>query len=436
MTITGKTLNEIQPGKFLRIDKINPAGSLEARKRTSGGVIFYWRVTLKGKTERHHIGTYDSSAPPKALTATSKGFSIAAAKRAAEDLANMHDRNREIGGLTAVKLAKKQSVEAAVIAEQQAKEFTLSKLLDKYCDYLEKKGRRSHKDARSIFQLHIKEPFPKSAAQPANSLPMERFVEMMRRLQVMGHGRTSNKLRSYVRAAFEVARHAKADATIPAAFLDFGVVHNPLADTVIDTSANKFDKNPLSIEQMRVYWDAIKDLDGLHGSVLRLHLLTGAQRIEQFVKLQTDEIKNGEILLWDGKGKPGKGPRKNPVPLIPAAVIALTECRPTGKFALTTDAGTTHIHATTLLKWAQAAVGTKIPKFKAKQLRSGVETLLASLKIPTEIRGRLQSHGIAGVQNNSYNGHEYMDEQREALLILYEHLIKSRATLIGDNVNN
>jgi integrase len=426
MSTVGQALSQLPTGEFLHIAKINPSGALVARKLASGAIQFYWRVTLQGKTTRHPLGFYDSGAPPKSLVATKKGFSIAAASRAAENYAHTHESNRDNGGLTGIKAGEKQAAEHKAAEELRAKEFTLSKLLDAYCGLQKERGRSSYKDARSIFELHIKQAFPLVASQPANTVSMEQFVGMMRRLHELGHGRTSNKLRSYVRAAYEVAKYAKSNAATPTKFLDFAVSHNPLADTAVDFSSNRADKNPLTTEQMRLYWNAIKDLDGLPGAVLRLHLFTGAQRIEQFVKLQSSEIGDAHILLWDGKGKPGKAPRANPVPLIPAADIALKECIPTGKYALSTDKGKTHIHATTLSKWAQAAVGDLIPGFRAKQLRSGVETLLAG-KVDKEIRGRLQSHGISGVQDANYNGYDYLDEQRDALNLMFKLITEQQA---------
>lgn len=391
--------------------------------------MLYWRVTLNGKTVRHPIGLYDSSAPPKSIIRTSKGFSIAAATREAEELSQKHEVHKDKGGLVAFKAAERISLQDAADAELRAREFTLQKLLDSYCDFQQKRGRSSYKDARSIFERHIKDPYPQVMSQPANTVTMEQFVEMMRRLQTMGRGRTSNKLRSYVRAAYEIARHAKANPATPLIFLKFSISHNPLVETVVDASSNKADKNPLKLEQMRIYWNSIKDLKGRPGSVLRLHLLTGAQRIEQFVRLQTSEIHDQVIILWDGKGKPGQPPRENPIPLIPAAKIALAECTPTGKFALSTKDGGTHVHATTLSKWAQAAVGELIPNFQAKQLRSGVETLLSSARISKDVRGRLQSHGISGVQDKNYDGYDYIDQKREALEILFARLNDSHQPL-------
>lgn len=425
MTTTGQQLKILDVGRFLRIDKIFPTGTLEARKLASGSINFYWRFTHDGKTERQSLGFYDPSASPKSISPTAKGYSVEAARRAAETLAEQHHSNREEGGHAALKQAQRKAKEDAVTAAHQAAEFTLARLLDEYCDYLKSKGRRSHSDARSIFNLHVKTAFPKEASTPANKVPMEAFVDMMHRLQKSGHGRTSNKLRSYVRAAYEVARGSNSNASIPRVFKSFGVKHNPVSETVADAAANKADKNPLTIEEMRLYWRLIKNLDGFRGALLRLHLLTGAQRIEQLVELKTAEIKDNLVLLWDGKGKPGKPARENPIPLTSLAVAALAQCAPQGMYALSTQGGETRVAPTTLSAWAQDAVGDRIANFQAKRLRSGVETLLARAKVSKEVRGRLQSHGVSGVQDSNYNGYDYCDEKLEALEILERWLMET-----------
>jgi len=80
--------------------------------------------------------------------------------------------------------------------------------------------------------------------------------------------------------------------------------------------------------------------------------------------------------------------------------------------------------------WAVAAAGDKIVGFQTKRVRSGIETLLAGAGVPKEIRGRLQSHGIAGVQDRHYDGHDYMTEKRRALNTLQRLLTCQRT----DNV--
>ena len=119
--------------------------------------------------------------------------------------------------------------------------------------------------------------------------------------------------------------------------------------------------------------------------------------------------------------------------MIKEAHKALAECGPSGLFALSTDAGETHVAATTLSSWASAAALNTIDGFRAKRIRSGIETMLASVGVPQDIRGRLQSHGIAGVQARHYDGHDYLPEKKKALETLYKLLEQrgvSNVTLI------
>ncbi len=421
----GHVVRSLVPGQYARLAKVIPSGSLEARKLASGGTMLYWRVTAHGKTLREPIGIYDSSASPKSLQPTIRGYSVHAAIRAAEAMAQRHLEHRDAGGHMAIKAAEKSARAAAVATTQDNLQHTLENLLTDYCDHLEQIGRSAHRDARSIFKKHVMEPWPKVAALPAREVTMEQIADMMRRVLGLGKGRTANKLRSYVRAAYQTARAARSKASIPLRFKGYNIVGNPAADTEPDESANKADKRPLTADELRTYWQAVKHLPGFKGAVLCLHLLTGGQRIEQLVNLKTNDITKDSIILFDGKGRPGKPPRPHTLPLIPAAAAALQECAPQGLFALSTDHGRTHLAATTLSAWAVQAVGDQILDFQAKRIRSGVETMLAAARVSAEIRGRLQSHGISGVQARHYDGHDYMEEKRHALLTLHRLLSAS-----------
>lgn len=82
----------------------------------------------------------------------------------------------------------------------------------------------------------------------------------------------------------------------------------------------------------------------------------------------------------------------------------------------------------TLSDWAVKAARDAIDDFQAKRSRSGVETLLASAGVSQDIRGRLQSHGIGGVQTRHYDGHDYLPEKRKALEKLFTLLDQRAAT--------
>ena len=466
----GEVIKNLEVGRFVRLQKITGAGTLEAR-RLAAGVMLYWRWTHQGKADRVVIGNYDPKAPPQKATPTSRGFGIEAAVAVAEALAKQHTDNLDKGGYRGVieAQAKAQAEQVAAaeahqqqlaLAAEQAAQYTLQAMLSDYCDHLEKLERRSHRDARSIFRIHVVEAWPAIAALPANQVTAEQIADMMRRTLEGGKGRTANKLRSYVRAAYQTALAARSKASVPLRFKAYKVTLNPAASTVPDEGSNTPDKNPLSLDDLRLYWGAIADLPGFTGAVLRLHLLTGGQRIEQLVALRTANIGEGTITLFDGKGRPGKPPRPHTVPLTPLALAALAECRAVaeqkvaqgaekpglesvvvddqnpkleqGQFALSTDHGQTHLASTTLSRSAVVAAATvPIPGFATKRLRSGIETALAAARISADHRGRLQSHGVSGVQARHYDGHHYIDEKRHALDVL-ENLLTGADEVAGN----
>ncbi len=382
---------------------------LGLRITATGARAFVFESRLFSKTIRITIGD-------------TRAWELGKARTEATRLKTLIDTGIDPREQRAEQQAAHAARRAAASVKVQADEHTLALLCDNYCDYLESLGRSSHSDARSIFRLHVKEAWPEEAALPAKDVTPEQIADMMRKLLEAGKGRTSNKLRSYLHAAYQVARAAKSKPSIPVAFKDFGVKINPVSDTAPDEAQNNADKNPLKEEELRTYWRIIRDTSGFKAAALRVHLLTGSQRIAQFVRLRTEHIGKDEFLLFDGKGRPGRPPREHPIPLIKAAAQALKECAPKGEYALSTDGGETHLAPTTLSDWAVEIVGNAIEGFQTKRLRSGVETVLAKAKISGEMRGRLQSHGIAGVQARHYDGHDYMDEKQEALTALYRSL--------------
>jgi integrase len=384
-------------------DKTAPG--LGLRTTPKGKPAYIFQSIFQGKYIRLVIGNPDA-------------WTIPLAQEKARQFQRMIDQGQDPRSLKQDALAQTQAKAAAKATQLANNAHTLAALLDAYCDYLKSLNRISHSAARSIFKVHVIEPWPNVAALPANQVTAEQIADMMRKTIEDGKDRTANKLRSYMRAAYQTAKAARSKPSIPVAFKAFSVTSNPAADTEPDESANRADKNPLSADELRSYWKAIKPMQSFAGAVLRLHLLTGGQRIEQLCNLLTANVNADSITLSDGKGRPGKGARPHTVPLIDAAGTAMHEINPMGLYAISLNGGASRLGERTISDWACAA-GAGIADFQAKRIRSGVETLLASARISTDTRGRLQSHGISGVQARHYDGHDYLAEKREALETLF-----------------
>lgn len=405
--------------------RLERGGALQGRRLAGGAVQLYWRFTHDGRRHREAIGLYDAAAPPKKLQPTAHGYSIAAALEKCRELAAVHEARAAQGGLRGLKAERQriQQEQKDLAAEQSQR--TLQKLLDTYVAHLRTQGRRSHVDARQIFERHVTEAWPKVADAPAVALTPDHVLDMLRRLIEVGKGRTANKLRSYLRAAYQCAQDVRMDASIPMAFKAFGVQVNPVAQTRRAAQFDRADKRPFTTAELRTYWRLIAKRPGREAAVLRLHLLTGGQRIEQFVRLRWADVGEGELILFDGKGRPGQGPRPHQVPLMQAARVDLASWKREGEFAISTTAGKRPISVRTLAGWALAIVGDSIEGFQLKRIRSGVETLLAAHGVTREIRGHLQSHGLTGVQARHYDGHDYLLQKRKALTVLVRVLCET-----------
>lgn len=419
VSATSAALKSLGEGVFVTLhSRLDRGGALQARRLANGAVQLYWRYSLGGKTSREPIGVYDPSAPPKKLQPTSRGYGLAAALEKCRELAIVHAERANEGGLREAKVEKRKAFQAQKAMEAEKSERTLQKLLDAYVAHLAVQGRRSHVDVAKIFEHHVTSAWPKLAEAPAVDLTPDQVLDMLRRLIEAGKGRTANKLRSYLRAAYQCALDVRTTASIPVVFKAFGVLFNPAAQTRRSPQFDRADKRPFSRADLQSYWKLIADRPGPEAAALRLHLLTGGQRIEQFVRLKWTDVGEDALTIFDGKGRPSQGPRPHQIPLVKLACLDLSLFKREGEFAISTTAGRKAISARTLTGWAHAIVGDSIEGFQLKRIRSGVETLLAANGVSREVRGHLQSHGLTGVQARHYDGHDYMTEKRAALEIL------------------
>jgi integrase len=423
VSTTSAAIKSLNGGAFVTLhSRLDRGGALQARKLANGAVQLYWRYSHAGKTNREPIGVYDPAAPPKKLQPTPRGYGVAAALEKCRELADVHAARADTGGLREAKAEKRKTflVQKAVEAEKSTR--TLHKLLDAYVAHLKAQGRRSYVDADQIFKRHVTETWPAVAEAPAVDLTPDQVLDMLRRLIEAGKGRTANKLRSYIRAAYQCALDVRTTASIPVVFKAFGVVFNPAAQTRRSPQFDRADKRPFSKVELRAYWKLIAGRPGSEAAALRLHLLTGGQRIEQFVRLRWTDVADDAITIFDGKGRPGQGPRPHQIPLLRSSRADLALLKREGEFAISTTTGKKAISVRTLAGWAHAVVGDSIEGFQLKRIRSGVETLLAAHGVSREVRGHLQSHGLTGVQARHYDGHDYMSEKRLALDILSREL--------------
>lgn len=347
-------------------------------------------------------------------------LSVSAARRLAAEKRALVDLGRD-PWLEAKEARAKHEAEAS------RRSANLAALMDSYVSHLKDAGKASWKEVEGAFDRHVSKPFPKLAKVAADAVTVEDVMPALRRLTRAGKWRAAEKLALYLKAAYNAARAARLDAA-GAAFEGLDIRTNPLADLKVsrpDSDRDKPQSAALGEAELRAYWEAIRAAEPPHGAMLRFHLLTGGQRMEQLSRLTTDDYdpEAGTVTLWDPKGR-RKKPRQHVVPLIQDADQALAAMRrdePAGPHLFTVSNGASPAVPHTLAA-AMRAVSEQLSQ--AEQItttitpgtiRRTVETRLAAAGVPKEIRAQLQSHGLGGLQDRHYDRHDYLAEKRAAL---------------------
>lgn len=322
-----------------------------------------------------------------------------------------------------------EAKEARATAEAAAgrRSATLHALMVAYAEHLKAAGKVSWKAVQRAVERDLAKPHPKVAGLQADVVTVDDVMPVFRRLTKAGKWRAAEKLAVYLRAAYNAAKAARLDAG-GVAFDGFDIRTNPLLELKVTRPEGDRDSTPsaaLSESELRAYWKAIARAPAPHGALMRFHLLTGGQRMEQLSRLtEADwDREAGTVTLWDAKGRRRK-PRRHVVPLIPDAAAALAAMRgeaPQGPHLFTVSAGAAAAVPHTLaaamreVSDALAEEGKVATAITPGTIRRTVETRLAAAKVPKEIRAQLQSHGLGGIQDRHYDRHDYLEEKREAL---------------------
>lgn len=353
-------------------------------------------------------------------------LSISAARRLAAEKRALVDLGRD-------PWEEAKQVRADAEAKRLRQAATFGGLLAAYAQHLRDGGKASADQVEAALNRHIVESRPKLAETPADEITVDSVMPVFHALTKAGKLREAEKLRAYLRAAYTAARKARTDATMHA-FAGFAIRHNPLADLDVSRPKEAAEKaldaakvrvRALTEAQLAAYWRRLVGDDSPAGAMLRFHLLTGGQRIEQLARLTTVDLDSDlrTVRLLDTKGRRRRA-REHIVPLLPEAEAAMKSMRseePAGEYLFTLDDGKSAAgyhnvwEAVTAISAAMVEAKEVDRPFTPGTIRKTAETRLAALGVADEVLSRLLSHGLGGVQARNYNAHHYDDEKRAAL---------------------
>jgi len=441
LTVTALRKRFDDSDKWISDGSVRGGGALWARIGASG-VSFYFRYTHEGKKKAIALGGYDETG--------AKGLTLAQAREQAGEVSKVYrsgvtdlhghlQREHE-----AAERAHQAERDAAKRAQEDAQRGTLKQLLDAYVAHLERQGKQSSRDVRSIFDKHVLEAAPELGERKAATLTVDDFVGPIGKLVEAKKGRTADKLRSYLRAAYQLAVESRTDPAAPLALRSYGITVNPIASIGALSQFNRARDRVLSAPELGAFLRRIDTLRaGPQKDALQLLLLLGGQRPMQLLRMKPADVdlSAGTVTLYDGKGARSQ-PRRHVLPLVKDAAAILerrTDEASSDVPLFSTNERTTMRHET--ISALVADISGKMVEakearegFQLRDLRRTAETMLASLKVSSDVRAQLQSHGLGGVQQRHYDKHSYSLEKKQALEKWARHLAVLKAGKQADVV--
>ena len=419
--LTQRELDTLKPGEWATEIAARGDGRLQARKLESGSVSFYYRYTgADGSRGRVALGT-----------GTLKDAREQAERFKSRYQAGARDLHEVLAAEAAEAARLRAAAEQADTAAKARARATLGVLLEAYTANMRKAGKSSADAVSGCVHRHVRDAMPKLWAKPAADVTTDDLMDALARLADADKLREAAKLRSYLRAAYSAGVRAKHNAKAIPALRALRLTHNPAADLATIEGGTQARDRALSVAELRHYWRRIASMDNADGALLRFHLLTGCQRIEQLARLTVADVSGGErIRIRDTKGRRVQA-RIHDVPLLPEAAAALEAMQGGlyGRHVFTVTQGlqgagygVVQNRVRDISEAMQAAGELEEGAFTPGDLRRTVETRLAALGVGLEVRAQLQSHGLGGVQARHYDRHDYLSEKRAALETLHRLL--------------
>lgn len=433
--LTVKGIEGLAPGAWLADKGRRNAGTLRAKGGTQGARFYFRYRDPAGAYVDLPVGAFDNDGH--------RGMTLAEAQDRAGELSRRYragetDLRGALGMEQRQREAEIEHSKRAAESKAVRDQATLGALLLAYSEGLKAAGKIRWRDVESASRRHVEKPWPNLWSKPAADITLDDGLDIVSRLVKAGTRREAAKVRSYLRGAFSAAIRARQDPSGLPALRALRIAANPMSDLVTITGASKVRDRVLSVVELRAYWKRIEFLPGADGAMLRFHLLTGGQRVDQLARATIADVDTADktLLLRDHKGKRDE-PRMHIVPLLPEALAAIeTMASPRlGPFIFTTTNGQSGMTYQSLRArfWtvADAMIDANeiTERFTPGDIRRTVETRLAGAGVSREVRAQLQSHGISGVQARHYDRYSYADEKRAALVTLFDLVTGTDATV-------
>jgi integrase len=269
-------------------------------------------------------------------------------------------------------------------------------------------------------ELHV---LPRWGKRPYVQIKRGDVIELIEELIKAGKPTLANRVQSLISTVFTFG-------------LDAELVEANPCHRLRKRGIERVGRRVLSDDEIKLFWWGVVESPRSRrsGLGLRLALLTGARvsEIAGLCRAELERLGQPSRAAWIIPGNRTKNGRDHLIPLVPLARDVVLELlaglEPSAEFLLPTRSrrrqgplrGNSLTQAMDNFGRRLAGDAIVVRAWRAEpptphDLRRTVETRLAELRIPKEIRDRVLNHAPGDVGSKHYNLHDYADEKRDAL---------------------
>jgi len=412
------------------------AGRLVLEVKPNGAKYFYFRYYFgkytdgerKGKPRLKYvsIGRFRESAK-------ATGFTLAEARSKALNYGEIIKQGLDVKTfIEEEQLEEEKRVRQFELAKQKG---TLDQLIKSYLSAMEAKGKRSHESVSHSLNIYLYQPFPEMVKRKANAIETDDIYMIIKRMIDGGVTTHSNRIRSYLHAAFNYGIHSDNDPFDHEKAggrdkIKFNLKINPVTPIPMQAAFERVGEHVITEKEIEIVWDGLPKLFLVASWVIKLALTTG-QRVGEIVRLKWSNI-DFEDQIMTIPASVSKNKIEHIVPLDRLAWSVIEEIRKvTNEFEYLfprSNRGVlkegSHITSAFIARDVRkyCSQQNRVNKFIPRDVRRTWKTLAGKAGIDKVIRDRVQNHSQQDVSSKNYDRYDYLHEKRQALKIWNDYL--------------
>ncbi|OBU14741.1 site-specific integrase [Photobacterium aquimaris] len=388
--------------------KMRGVGRLGVQCLSSGSKVFVFRFFVGNKRNFIQLGSFPAMSLEAARTLAQKyGGMLKQGLNPKEQL----DKER--------KAQEAAEYEAKRLNELEDKLGSLEQLVESYAKRMVLDGKRTSERMLKAVQADVYPVIP-PATKAKDVIPNDIKIVLAKMIQ-RGASTQSNKVRSYLHAAFNYAlRHDNDPANMSTDTL-FNVTFNPVSSVPKQSHVDKVGEHWLKWHELRqlISQDSAQyfTTEDIH-ILIQLCVYLGGQRPYEIMASRWDYV-DLEGGFFEISSEVSKNYKANVIPLTNTAyslLYRLKEINGDSGYLFPRNNKLGHLDPNNLSKnIRQFCTKTGFNKFVPRDLRRTVKTLTGELGISKELRDRVQNHAMSDVSSKHYDRYDYIKEKRMVL---------------------